>query len=451
MCCAMAVNSSKQTITPNTHDETSHASACSLQDRSPDVQEHQIAQLEFELSQQHEAFKKSTPYQIFDLWEGCGKKHVQARYYELVKTHHPDRYGGNTSSKLKKLTQAIFLQIQDAYQTLSIAEDGPQTAEPPDKERTLRLDQITRNRSRSSGQGESIQYKRMRKTGEYEYKAQKDVFEAVTISERDASTLEEDSLPEEERRAKLAKLARTARSKTVRPPITQILAHHGAPSLEEDSALSIDERREKLAQLNSRAKQPSVPFQTTERTPSRPSGLQTDSVPLADSASSGTIRGLASNIARQQAQIPKHKQDFTTGVNELRESRYKRAAEFIKAAYAADPTNNLYKTYHAYLMFMLDGDKKAQAEAMLKEIIKANDRLAAPDAYLFLGHVTKAGGSDKDHQRAYQYFQKALELNPTNHEAEREVRLHEMRQKPESSGGLAQADVGSFFKRLFKK
>ena len=410
-----------------------------------------MAQLEFELSQQHEAFKKSTPYQIFDLWEGCGKKHVQTRYYELVKTHHPDRYGGNTSSKLKKLTQAIFLQIQDAYQTLSIAEDGPQTADPPEQVRAQRLNQLTRNRtaSPSPNQGESIQYKRMRKTGQHEYDAKKDVFEAVTISERDVSTLEEDSMPEEERRAKLAKLARTARSKTVRPPITQILAHHGSPSLEEDSALSIDERREKLAALSSRTK--TAPFQNIERTPTAPVGLQTDSIPLADVASSGTIRGLSSSIARQQVQIPQHKQDFTAGVSEFRESRYKRAFEFIESAYTSTPENNLYKTYYAYLLFMLDHGEKSRAETMLKDVIKTNDRIALPDAYLFLGHVTKSAGSERDKQRAHQYFQRALELNPTNHEAEREIRLYEMRQKQDSSGSIAQADVGSFFKRLFKK
>lgn len=420
-----------------------------LSDRFSVVHEHQMAQLEFELSQQHEKFKKSTPYQIFDLWEGCGKKHVQTRYYELVKTHHPDRYGGNTSSKLKKLTQAIFLQVQDAYQTLSLAEDGPQTAEPPEQLRAERLSQITRPRGRTpSGQGESIQYKRMRRTGEFESNAKSDVFEAVTISERDASTLEEDSLPEEERRAKLAKLARTARSKTVRPPITQILAHHGSPSLEEDSALSINERREKLAQLSSRTK--AAPFQHVERTPTTP-GLQTDSVPMADIASSGTIRGLSSAIARQQAQVPRHKQDFTTGVKEMRESRYKHAYDLIKAAYETEPTNNLYKTYYAYLSFVLDANQKTQAETTLKDIIKAKDRLALPDAYLFLGHVVKAGGHDKDKQRAHQYFQKALELNPSNHEAEREVRLYEMRHKQESNVSLAQTDVGSFFKRLFKK
>ena len=402
-----------------------------------------LSKLEFELSEQHKSFAQSTPYEIFDLWEGCGRKNVQTRYYELVKTHHPDRYGGNTSSRLKKLTQAIFLQIQDAYQELTVKEDGPQTKQAPDVERAEKLSRI---QSKPDRQGESIQYKRMRQTGQFETKSKDSVYEAFTISERDASTLEEPSQPEEDRRAKLAKLARTARSKTVRPPITQILSHHGSSTLEEDSTLSIEERREKLANLSTRSKSHTF---TAPSTPTSP-GLQSDSVPLADVASSGTIRGVSSQVARAQINIAQHKQDFTLGVQEFREARYKRAFTLIEGAHEAEPSNMLYQTYYAYLLFMLNPEEKEESEKLLRQALESEDKLALPEANLFMGYIYKASGGPRDLQRSYRHFKVALQLNPSSHEAEREVRLYEMRSKQDSNP-RQQNEVGGFFKRLFKK
>ncbi len=405
-----------------------------------------LSQLEHDLQTRFEKFQRSNAYEIFDLWEGCGRDAVQARYYELVKVHHPDRYGGNMTSRLKKLSQSIFLQIQDAYQNLGRLEDGPQRVGPPEQERAKALGSLsTAKPSKRTPVKESSQYKRMRRTGINERLSNKAIFEAVSISERDASTLEEDSLPEEERRAKLAKLARTARAKAARPPITQVLAHQG--SLEEDSSLSIQERRDKLAELSARKKHIPSSFSMNERTPTAPS-LSVDSVPLADVASSGTIRGLSTQQARQH--VAQDQQDFSTGVHEMREARYKNAFKFVKSAYHAKPDDPRYRAYYAYLLFMTDANKAQEAEEMLREVVKLGNKQIAPDAHLFLGCIHKASDRTNAAQRALKHFKKALELNPSNHEAAREVRLYEMRSKQESSPRL-QDDVGGFFKRLFKK
>lgn len=417
-----------------------------------------ISKLEYELSKRHEKFAKSTPYEIFEVWEGCGRDTVQTRYYELVKIHHPDRYGGNMTSKLKKLSQSIFLYVQDAYQTLGSLEDGPQRVGPPNEERAKALASLsspqktppkTPVQAPSPQRREvtlSSQYKRMRRSDVHNRLSNKSIFEAVTISERDASTLEEDSLPEEERRAKLAKLARTTRSKkTTRPPIVQVLAHQG--SLEEDSSLSLQERRDKLAALSKRQKPMPDAF-SSERTPSKP-GLIFDSVPLADIASSGNIRGLSSHDAMRQASVSIHQEDFSKGVAELREARYRNAFEFVERAFKSKPDEMRYKTYFAYLLFMVDGSKKDEAETMLREVIELKNKQTAPDAHLFIGYIYKTSDKERDQQRAFSNFKKALALNPSNHEAAREVRLHEMRNKQESP--RLQNDVGGFFKKLFKK
>jgi tetratricopeptide (TPR) repeat protein len=421
------------------------------------VHNQHITKLEYELSKRHEKFAASTPYEIFEVWEGCGRDTVQMRYYELVKTHHPDRYGGNMTSKLKKLSQSIFLYVQDAYQTLSSLEDGPQRVGPPNEERAKALASLssapktpphTPTIPKPDPQAkvtQSSQYRRMRRSDVNNRLSNKSIFEAVTISERDASTLEEDSLPEEERRAKLAKLARTARSKTTRPPIVQVLAHQG--SLEEDSSLSLQERRDKLAALTTRQK-PVLDAFSSERTPSKP-GLSFDSVPLADIASSGNIRGLSSHDAMRQASVSAHQEDFSKGVAELREARYRNAFELVERAYKAKPDEMRYKTYFAYLLFMVDVSKKDEAEAMLKDILELKNKQTAPDAHLFIGYIYKASDKDRDQQRAFSHFKKALALNPSNHEAAREVRLHEMRNKQEAP--RLHEDVGGFFKKLFKK
>ncbi len=49
---------------------------------------------------------------------------------------------------------------------------------------------------------------------------------------------------------------------------------------------------------------------------------------------------------------------------------------------------------------------------------------------------------------AMRHFQTAFELNPTSREAEREIRLHEVRMKKKQESA---DDSRGFFKRLFKK
>ena len=82
-----------------------------------DVQDKQVSKTERELQRRFESLQDKSHYEIFDVWEGCGREVVQERYYTLVKQNHPDRYGGNVSDKVKKLSQEIFLLIQNAFRT----------------------------------------------------------------------------------------------------------------------------------------------------------------------------------------------------------------------------------------------------------------------------------------------------------------------------------------------
>ncbi len=101
-------------------------------------------------------------------------------------------------------------------------------------------------------------------------------------------------------------------------------------------------------------------------------------------------------------------------------------------------------TFYGYFLFLNEPDKRDEAQKVIERAIEIGDRQSLPDAHLFLGHILKV--KDKPNQ-AIKHFKMALKLNPKSREAERELRLYQMRKKD----GGAPDEGGSFLKGLFKK
>ncbi len=103
------------------------------------------------------------------------------------------------------------------------------------------------------------------------------------------------------------------------------------------------------------------------------------------------------------------------------------AETFCRKALKADPTQ---ADYHAMLAWLLslkreNQDKATESIQMLDKALSMNDR--CEKAYFWRGMLNKRVGKAES---AYRDFRKAVDLNPHNIDAAREVRLHNMRGGP---------------------
>ena len=405
--------------------------------------EQNIKEMERLLERRCEELKQKNSYDVFGVWEGCGSEVVKERYYALVKENHPDRYGGNVSSQVKILSQEIFLQIQKSFRQLLKVETTQRTPDPA-SERGAAIERLSKLASQHEASKpdaapapEPAQQVQAPSTytqpaPEPGMSSANEVFEAVTVSTRDASTLKEESVPEEERRAKLARLARLARP---RPQVTPAVA--AAPS-----GLDEEERRAKLARLAAKRPAPPAAMRQTgrEQVNSEPAA------PVTSARQAATMSHTA--LLPDQPQTPKD--FFNLGFSELRtNNRPAYALPHLKHAYEAEPENGLFATFYGYALFLMEPDQKREAEAILRKAIESKHRQAAPDAHLFMGYILKTYDSESKQVQAHREFQRALSLNPSSHEAQREVRLYERRKKEQQP--KPQDDVGAFLGKLFKK
>lgn len=132
------------------------------------------------------------------------------------------------------------------------------------------------------------------------------------------------------------------------------------------------------------------------------------------------------------------------------------AEELAKRALALDPSQADYLALVTWLSAMKPG---AQSTEATMEKIAELDRAIAMNAkceraHFYRGMLYKRAARD---QSAHADFKRVMELNPRNIDAQREVRLFEMRQ-PGASGAPKKPDPppqdpkgGGFFGRLFKK
>jgi hypothetical protein len=111
----------------------------------------------------------------------------------------------------------------------------------------------------------------------------------------------------------------------------------------------------------------------------------------------------------------------------LRDQQFGRAQELLARACDAEPGNDVYKMYRLWAAFRASTIQEADLTA-LKAIVreKLNDELLKGFAYYAMGHIMLA---DKKDDHAEKFFRKAMEVDKTNKDAERHVRLLQLRNK----------------------
>jgi curved DNA-binding protein CbpA len=136
------------------------------------------------------------------------------------------------------------------------------------------------------------------------------------------------------------------------------------------------------------------------------------------------------------------------------------AEQLATACVRADPEQPEYLALLVWIQAQRRGDPPGMREGMTSphfdDLIKLLDGVLAKEpsyerAIYYRGVLLKRAGR---HDKAMRDFKQAVELNPKNIDAVREVRLHDMRKrgaaaaKPESSGP---ADGGGLFGKFFKR
>lgn len=130
---------------------------------------------------------------------------------------------------------------------------------------------------------------------------------------------------------------------------------------------------------------------------------------------------------------------FQKGMVYYKSHDFVNAEECFKWAVKLNPNEAEYNGWLGWVLYKKQpGDSvvRKKAEAAINHALEMNPKW--DQGYLFLAYLARA---EKNEEKAENYFHKALECNPNNQEALREVRLINMRKK--KSEGL--------FKRIFKK
>jgi tetratricopeptide (TPR) repeat protein len=335
-----------------------------------------VPETEQELRETVDAFQRATPYEIFDLWEGCGHEAVRRRFYKLVKQHHPDSYGGNISSQAKSLAQKVFIEIKKA-KTLLDEEEDAQTVPPPEE--------------RDSPQ---------RQTGGDGQEASRETDEAVRVEPspdaddeaRPGGRPDDDAY--QERRQRIDRLRQ--KTQTATP----------APSSRGNSTIEDLKNRSSMGGNAS----------------SGASGLGLSESSAGDTESIDHASG--ENPLDAPESDDEAKEYFNEGYRAFKQNNERKALHYFQRVHDYDPDSGRYKTFYAYLLFLNEPDRRDEARQMLESAIRLEDRQTLPDAHLFLGRILRVKGLPK---RAKKHFQRALDLNPASVEAKRELRLFEMR------------------------
>jgi len=124
--------------------------------------------------------------------------------------------------------------------------------------------------------------------------------------------------------------------------------------------------------------------------------------------------------------------EFQRGELALRGKQYSQAVSHFQRAVKAYPDEGEYHSYLGWSLYMEDPDAPARLEEAI-ETVRAGRKLA-PDRqkpYLFLGRLYLADGRDRV---AEKMFTRAVQLDPDDVEALRELRLMHMRREKKSKG-----------------
>lgn len=130
------------------------------------------------------------------------------------------------------------------------------------------------------------------------------------------------------------------------------------------------------------------------------------------------MKMLEADMALRRGEVLLKKNDFLGAIHEF------------EAAVNLDPQNGEHLAYLTWARVCANQTTYADAKGLLNQAVKLSPRCA--QAYYYLGICLK---QDKDVDRAYGMFKKAHELNSRLLDAEREMRLINMRKEKEKSSG----------------
>jgi len=367
------------------------------------------ADREAELRERHEEIKDADPYEILDLWEGCGEEEVRNQFFKLVKTNHPDSYGGNISEEGKELAEEIFIRIKDAHAELLREEDEqvvpPEQARQPEASGAVEVEDAPEIDSADErGLDGSMASPSVTAMGS-------------GMAGDESSAADADSEPEE------------PGARATMPPGSDYDPDDARVSVDLDAANSAgdedssdpEERKERIEKIKQRA------------TSKSDSGGQKSLDPEERKEKLSSLRkSSGSQTADKVANLEPAESDddaqeyFNQGYKAYKNEDHRQALQFMERAHEYDQDNGLYKTFYGYLQFVNDPDKKHTAQRLLTEALKTDNRQAKPDAHLFLGRILKV---KEKHDQAKRHFQRAVDLNPESVEAKRELRVYQMREK----------------------
>ncbi len=376
----------------------------------------QRTKLEVELSLLRGKLRAQSPHEIFGVWEGCGKKVVRDRFYVLVKEHHPDVYGGNTTGEVKEIAQDIFILVKKAYQDL-LGIEGEQTVPPP------------------AGAGASNDTRSERKSTpapKHEPNRQapgRQRLDTPRYAGPSKSEPEDDSQEEVDVKEKLAMLSGFRKKQSAR---RRLRTYGGNSEASEESSAADSLVETSSAGANAASAAESTPEPEPEPVDERQAKLD-------------KLLKRAQKVGHPDAPTPS-KEFFGKGYGHYREGRKREAFAAFKRAYELDSSDPATMIFYAYTKFMLDPSLIEETEAMLRDALSKGNKQAAPDGFLFLGHVLKAKGEAEE---AYKMFKRAHQLNPASRDAEREVRLAEKRGAGKKKA--SEPEDQGLFKGLFKK
>jgi len=387
---------------------------------------------EAELRRTYDRIADASPYEVFDLWEGCGEPTVRDRYFELVKRHHPDSYGGNISERGKKLAEKIFIRIKQSYSDLLAREDEQEVS---------RDEAVESDTTGETTLDDSLSSPSVTAMGGGEEDPQQ---AAARADDADESSLEMGPTTEE-----MAAPAASKRPSTqqVEPEEDEARMRYGQPDDDSEATNrerdeTVERRTEKLEEIRNRLEDKAD--RSNKTTPVGPGARNRDekiSSLNKHSQDEGNSSESSNDIEAPESE-EEAQEYFNLGYRAYKNEDEAEAHRFFEFAYEYDGSNALWKTFYAYTLFLRDSRRRDDARDLLREVIESDDRQAKPDAHLFLGRILK---NREEHDKAKRHFQRATDLDPNSVEAERELRVYEMREDDSGSDG----DSDNFLSNLF--
>ncbi len=394
------------------------------------------SELEKELNAQLQFMKRASPHDVFGVWEGCGRKVVQERFYALVKETHPDVYGGNVSGEVKTLSQEIFMLVKATYQGL-LKVERQQTVAPP-------ADYDVPDDGEGLGEPSEVNFKdgERPRTGTSNRPLRVTPTPKRTPQATPVQKVERRPTP---RPASAATPSEERRKTDVASKIAQLSGFQKRKS-------RVARRRSKTDPGQNAAKAPEFDesnleeFSDLSEAHESENSLGEESTPAELDERKQRLEALMKRTSEKTgAGAPDPAKDaFNEGFQLFRAEDNAKAYEYFQKAYELDKEDARYLTFYGYMMYLNEPHRIDEAEDIIRKALntKKNAKAARPDTHLFWGHILKARGLT---EKALKQYEAALRLNPLSKEAEREIRLGKMRAKRRTS------EPGTFIKNLFKK